>query len=142
VGLLPEVDADFIRRCIDELERRGKGDEVQRVYEQECCGMPENGAGVRKGVIEALLVTRDRNALYFIVRALLLQLISSGIFLLALAFLVTINFFQAIFLGLLIFTVSLALSKLLDAQLHVATRIIIAYLESHEEFRNTILQYF
>jgi len=139
---LPDVDAEFVRRCIDELERRNEGDEVKRVYERECCGTPEDEAGQRKGVIGALLEARDRNALYFIVRALLLQLISSVVFLLALAFLVTINFIQAIFLGMFIFTVSLALSRLLDAQLHMATRMIIAYLESHEGLRSAILRYF
>lgn len=139
---MPEVDAEFIKRCIDELERRRGGDEVQQIYDRQCCGMPEQESDLRKGVIRALLETRDRNALYFIVRALLLQLISSGMFLLALAFLLTINFVQAVLLGIFIFTISLALSRLLDAQLHVATRMIIAYLESHTGLRNAILRYF
>ncbi len=139
---MPEVDAEFIKRCISELERRGEGDEVQRVYAKECGGIPESELGLRKGVIGALLEARDRNALYFIVRALLLQLISSIIFLLALALLVTINFIQAVLLGILIFTISLALSRLLDTQLRAATKTIITYLESHKGLRNAILKYF
>jgi len=45
-------------------------------------------------------------------------------------------------LGILIFTISLALSRLLDTQLRAATKTIITYLESHKGLRNAILKYF
>ena len=63
---------------------------------------------------------RDRNTLYFIVRSLLLQLISSALFILN-----TITFVQAILLGIIIYTSSLAISKLMDRQLNAATKSII-----------------
>jgi hypothetical protein len=78
------------------------------------------GAEVKRGVISALLGVRDRNALYFIVRSLLLQLISSALFILN-----TITFVQAILLGIIIYTSSLAISKLMDRQLNAATKSII-----------------
>src|SRR5512136_1144530 len=143
VGILSsDIDARFIERCVNELERRkAGGDRAERVFSQVVKEAGE-GAEVKKGVILALLGVRDRNALYFIVRSLLLQLISSALFLIALAILNTITFVQAILLGIIIYTSSLAISKLLDRQLNGATKSIILYLDSHEGLKNAILSNF
>lgn len=137
-----EVDAAFIERSVEELDRCKAGsDRVGRVLSQ-VAGGDEGQAEVKRGVVSALLNIRDRNALYFIVRSLLLQLISSVLFLLALALLGTINFVQAILLGIMIYISSLAISRLMNIQLNAATRSIISYLDSHGGLKNAILNNF
>jgi hypothetical protein len=142
VGILSsDIDVKFIEQCVEELERcKAGGDRVERIFGRLAGG--GEGAEVKRGVISALQGVRERNALYFIVRSLLLQLISGALFLLALAILVNINFPQAILLGISIFITSLVISKLLDLQLNVATKAIIAYLDGHERIKNAILNYF
>jgi hypothetical protein len=135
-----DIDAQFIENCVAELERqKARSDMVERVFDQ-VAGGDEGSAANKKGVIAALIGVRDRNALYFIVRSLLLQLISGIFFLIALAILGTITFVQAILLGIIIYATSLVASKLFDTQLNAATRSIIHYLESHEKLKIVILR--
>jgi hypothetical protein len=135
-----DIDAQFIENCVAELERqKARSDMVERVFDQ-VGGGDEGSAANKKGVIAALIGVRDRNALYFIVRSLLLQLISGIFFLIALAILGTITFVQAILLGIIIYATSLVASKLFDTQLNAATRSIIHYLESHEKLKIVILR--
>jgi hypothetical protein len=135
-----DIDAQFIENCVAELERqKARSDMVERVFDQ-VAGGDEGSAANKKGVIAALIGVRDRNALYFIVRSLLLQLISGIFFLIALAILGTITFVQAILLGIIIYATSLVTSKLFDTQLNAATRSIIHYLESHEKLKIVILR--
>ena len=97
---------------------------------------------MKRGVISALLEERDNEALGFIVRSLLLQLISGALFLVALAILGTLTLLTAILVGAIIFGSSLALSRLLNKQLCGATKFIIRYLESHEKLKNSIIKNF
>lgn len=136
------VDATFIESCMEEIDRRRVGsDRDGRVF-SAVVGAEDPSAELKRGVISTLLRLRDRNALYFIVRSLLLQLISSALFLVALAILGTINFAQAILLGIIIYVSALAVSKLTDRQLNAATRSVIRYLDNHEGLKNAILRNF
>lgn len=138
----PDIDPGFIESSMKEIDAVRFGEDRTGRVVSRLVRADDPGAEAKRGVISALIGIRDKEALYFIVRALILQLISSALFLIVLLILVTINVYQAIVLGLLLFTASLALSKLLDVQLRGATRTIVSFLDRHERLKAVILRNF
>lgn len=137
-----DLDAQFIKTCIAELDACKAGENcAERVFDK-VVGAPGEGTELKRGVISALLEERDNETLGFIVRSLLLQLISGALFLVALAILGTLTLVTAIIVGAIIYGSSLALSRLLNKQLYGATKFIIRYLNSHERLKNAILNNF
>ena len=137
-----DLAAQFIKTCIAELDACKSGENcAERVF-NKVVGDAGEGAELKRGVISALLEERDHEVLGFIVRSLLLQLISGAFLLVALAILRTLTLLNSILFGAIIYGSSLALSRLLKKQLCGATKFIIRYLDNHEGLKNAILNNF
>ena len=96
----------------------------------------------KKAVIKALLVSTWHTRLYFIIRSIIMGLLSASItFIFVLTF-HSITIALEIPVGIFSFVFSLAASRLLDVQIVRVTKIIVDYLTSHKSLRDFILNHF
>ena len=96
----------------------------------------------KKAVVEALLVSTWHTRLYFIIRALIMGLLSASLTLLFVLTFHSITLTLEIPLGIFSFVFSLAVSRLLDVQIVKATKTIVDHLSDHKSLRNFILNHF
>jgi hypothetical protein len=80
--------------------------------------------------------------LYFVLRSIFMGLISALITFTVILYLGTIDFPQAIFLGIFVFTFSLMFSRLFDNQIVSVSMKIIRFLEKHDRLRSIVLRTF
>jgi len=88
------------------------------------------------------MAKKDEERLYFIIRSVLMSIIFGAMYLTILWFLVTINFFQSLVLGAVLFIVSLIISRLFDSQITTITRIILNFMNMHKKIKKFVLKYF
>ena len=132
-------------------------DELERVVMKEVCEsiQPEKGISAvsqkkialecnrRKNTVMNLLNASVRTQrLYFVFRSIFMGLISAFITFTVILYLGTIDFPQAIFLGIFVFTFSLMFSRLFDTQIVSISLKIIDFLEKHDRLRNIVLRTF
>jgi ABC-type multidrug transport system fused ATPase/permease subunit len=97
----------------------------------------------RKSTIMELLNTSVRTQrLYFVLRSIFMGLVSALMTFAVILYLGAINFAQAIFLGIFVFTFSLMFSRLFDNQIVTISMKIIHFLENHDRLRRVILRTF
>lgn len=96
----------------------------------------------KKAVVEALLVSTWHTRLYFIIRALIMGLLSASLTFLFVLIFHSITLTLEIPLGIFSFVFSLAVSRLLDVQIVKATKTIVDHLSGHKSLRNFILNHF
>jgi len=80
--------------------------------------------------------------LYFVLRSLFMGLISALITFSMILYLGTIDFFQAVFLGIFVFVFSLVFTRLFDEQIVSVSMKIISFLEKHSRLRSIVLKTF
>ncbi len=96
----------------------------------------------KKAVIRALLISTWHTRLYFIIRSLIMGLLSASLTFAAVLVFHSITLAIAIPLGVFSFVFSLAVSRLLDVPIVKATKSIVDYLTEHRRLRNFILSHF
>lgn len=96
----------------------------------------------KKTMMELLKASVKTQRLYFVLRSIFMGLVSALITFAVILYLGTINFAQAIFLGIFVFTFSLMFSRLFDNQIVLISMKIIQFLEKHEKLRTIILRTF
>ncbi len=96
----------------------------------------------RKAVVKALLVSTWHTRLYFIIRSLIMGLLSASITFASVLIFHSITLALEIPLGIFSFVFSLAASRILDVQIVRATRIVVEYLAGHKSLRDFILNHF
>jgi type IV secretory pathway TrbD component len=77
----------------------------------------------------------------FIVRSGIMIIINGLLFVIIVFFLGSINALQVIALGILLYFVSLALSKILNTEINMVTNLIVKILNKHEKFKNKLLNF-
>jgi hypothetical protein len=137
----PDIDPEFIRMALEELERcKSKDDQVNACYRSlEKGDGPDANESTKKEVIKLLLTTSNTSRLYFIVRSMIMSLINGIIFLFAVIVLQSIGPLQAIIIGIASFVISLLLSRLLDRQVNRVTHRVIRILNRHPHARRVII---
>ncbi len=96
---------------------------------------------VARGAMNAIIAESVRTQrLYFVVRSVLMSLISALIYFLVVWYLGAINAVQAAFLGVFVFIASLVASRLFDKQIVTASKKIIRFLKKHERLRTFVLK--
>ena len=80
--------------------------------------------------------------LYFVLRSLFMGLISALITFSMILYLGTIDFVQAVFLGIFVFVFSLVFTRLFDEQIVSVSMKIISFLEKHSRLRSIVLKTF
>jgi hypothetical protein len=96
----------------------------------------------KKAVIKALLVSTWQQRLYFIVRSVIMGLLSASVTFIVILYFGSINFRLQVVLGMFTFVFSLAVSRLFDVQIVKATRKIVDVLGYHKSLRNFVLDHF
>jgi ABC-type multidrug transport system fused ATPase/permease subunit len=93
------------------------------------------------GAVNAVLAESVRTQrLYFVVRSVIMSLISALIYFVVVLYLGSIDAVQAAFLGVLVFILALLASRLFDKPIVIASKKIIRYLNKHERLRTFILR--
>jgi hypothetical protein len=96
----------------------------------------------KKAVIKALLISTWLQRLYFVIRSLIMGILSASVTFLFILFLGSINIRLQIVLGMFTFVFSLAVSRLLDVQIVKDTKKVVAFLGNHKSLRDFVLNHF
>jgi hypothetical protein len=96
----------------------------------------------KKAVIKALLLSTWLQRLYFIIRAFLMSLFGTLITFFYIMYFETINIYQGIFLGMIIFVVTLFITRIFDGQIIKITKTIVRWLAKHQNIRDFIMNHF
>jgi ABC-type transport system involved in cytochrome bd biosynthesis fused ATPase/permease subunit len=80
--------------------------------------------------------------LYFVVRSVLMSLISALIYFIVVLYLGAINAVQAAFLGVFVFIAALVVSRLFDKQIVKVSKKVINFLNKHRRLRTFVLKKF
>jgi hypothetical protein len=78
--------------------------------------------------------------LYFVIRSVIMGLISTLMYFFVVWFLGTIDAAQAVFLGIFVFVTSLVVSRLFDGQIVRASKKITSFLSKHKRLRTFVLK--
>ncbi len=96
----------------------------------------------KKAVIKALLLSTWLQRLYFIIRASLMSLFGTLITFFYIMYFETINIYQGILLGIIIFIVTLFITRMFDRQIIKITKTIVRWLAKHQDIRDFIMNHF
>ena len=94
----------------------------------------------REAMMTVLVDSVQTQRLYFVVRSVLMSLISAMIYFMVVLYFGTIDAVQAAFLGVFVFIVALIVSRLFDKQIVKASKKIIHYLNKYERVRAFVLK--
>jgi ABC-type transport system involved in cytochrome bd biosynthesis fused ATPase/permease subunit len=94
----------------------------------------------REAMMIVLVDSVQTQRLYFVVRSVLMSLISALIYFMVVLYFGTIDAVQAAFLGVFVFVVALVVSRLFDKQIVRASKKIIAYLNRYKRVRTFVLK--
>ncbi len=96
----------------------------------------------KRAVIKVLLFSTWLQRLYFIIRSYIMGLIGSAVTFIFIWYVGTINAITSYLFGILVFALSLAITRLFDAQLTQVTKKIVELLASHRTIRDFIMKHF
>ena len=94
----------------------------------------------RKAINLVLAESVRTQRLYFVVRSVLMSLISALIYFIAVLYLGEVDAFQAAFLGIFVFITALISSRIFDKQIVRASKRIIRFLTKHEKLSMFVLR--
>ena len=96
----------------------------------------------KRAVIKVLLFSTWLQRLYFIIRAYIMGLIGSAVTFAFIWYVGTINAVTGYLFGIVVFALSLAITRLFDAQLTQVTKKIVELLAKHRTIRDFIMKHF
>jgi len=94
----------------------------------------------REAMMNVLVDSVQTQRLYFVVRSVLMSLISAVIYFIVVLYFGTIDAVQAAFLGVFVFIVALVVSRFFDKQIVRASKKIIQYLNKYKRVRTFVLK--
>ena len=94
----------------------------------------------RETMMSVLVESVQTQRLYFVVRSVIMSLISAVIYFVVVLYFGTIDAVQAAFLGVFVFIVALIVSRLFDKQIVRASKKIIHYLNKYRRIRTFVLK--
>ncbi len=133
------ADAKYVKKILhlSDLHHTSKlFGEIEQVTNGSVCTTE------KKAVIKALLLSTWMQRLYFIIRSFLMALFGSVITFFYIMYFGTINIYQGILLGVLIFTLTLIITRFFDVEIIKATKKIVQWLGYHPEIRDFIMNHF
>jgi hypothetical protein len=96
----------------------------------------------KRAVIKVLLLSTWLQKLYFIIRAFLMAIISTLITLGFVSYLGKIDTTEALIIGMIVFVVSLVITRFFDVQIVKVTKSIVMHLGGHRTIRDFIMNHF
>lgn len=137
-------DNDYLIRAMRE--------ELERVFTKELGDAVHTGESkadadlqferTQRTVIGVLVESVRIQRLYFVVRSVLLSLISGLIFFITVWYLGTIDLAQVVFLGIFVFVTALVVSRLFDKQIVKVSKKLVNFLNKHRRLRTFVLKKF
>jgi ABC-type transport system involved in cytochrome bd biosynthesis fused ATPase/permease subunit len=97
-------------------------------------------ARTRVAMMDVLVESVHTQRLYFVVRSVIMSLISALIYFVVVLFLGAINAVQAAVLGFFVFIIALVISRLFDKQIVRASKKIVQYLHKYRRVRKFVLR--
>jgi len=95
---------------------------------------------IRQAMTPIFVESVQTQRLYFVVRSVLMSLISALIYFLAVLYLGAIDAVQAALIGIFVFVVALVVSRLFDKQIVKASKKIIRFLNKYSRVRAFVLR--
>lgn len=114
--------------------------DLDRILHEESCRDKSQFEETRKAVTTVLWESVQTQRLYFVVRSILMSLISALIYFVAVLYFGTINAVQAALIGIVVFIVALVVSRLFDKQIVKASKKTVNYLNKYERIRAFVLK--
>ena len=114
--------------------------DLYRILSKESVNANSQSAGTRRAINIVIAESVRTQRLYFVVRSVLMSLISALIYFLVVLYIGAIDAVQAAFLGVFVFVAALVVSRLFDKQIVIASKKIISFLNKHERLRRFVLK--
>jgi ABC-type transport system involved in cytochrome bd biosynthesis fused ATPase/permease subunit len=114
--------------------------EIERVLAEESDDASSQSVNARGAMMAVIVDTVQTQRLYFVIRSVLMSLISALIYFAVVLYFGTIDAVQAAFLGVFVFIVALIFSRLFDKQIVRASKKIIQYLNRYKRVRTFVLK--
>lgn len=114
--------------------------DLKRILDEESGPTRSQFEEMRKAVTTVLWESVKTQRLYFVVRSILMSLISALIYFLMVLYLGTIDAVQAALIGILVFIVALVVSRLFDKQIVKMSKKIVNYLNKYKRIRAFVLK--
>jgi ABC-type transport system involved in cytochrome bd biosynthesis fused ATPase/permease subunit len=127
-------DNDYLIRAMQK--------DLDRILTEESGDSGSQLARTRRTMTTVLAESVQTQRLYFVVRSVLMSLISALIYFIVVLYLGAIDAVQAVFLGVFVFIAALVVSRLFDKQIVKASKKIISFLNKHRRLRTFVLKKF
>ena len=114
--------------------------DFDKIITEELGDADSQFARTRSAMTAVLSESVHTQRLYFVVRSVLMSLISALIYFLVVLYFGTINAIQAAFLGVFVFIVALVVSRLFDKQIVTASKKIIRFLNKYTRISKFVLK--
>jgi len=114
--------------------------DLDRVLTKESGDSDLQFTKIRRAMMVVLAESVQTQRLYFVVRSVLMSLISALIYFVVVLYFGTIDAVQAAFIGVFVFIVALVVSRLFDKQIVIVSRKIINYLSKYHRIRTFVLK--
>ena len=114
--------------------------DLDRILADESRERASQLEGTRGAMTAVIAESVQTQRLYFVVRSVLMSMISALIYFLVVLYLGAIDAVQAAFLGVFVFVAALVVSRLFDKQIVHASKKIISYLNKHNRIRTFVLK--
>ena len=114
--------------------------DLDRILHEESGRDESQFEETRKAVTTVLWESVQTQRLYFVVRSILMSLISALIYFVAVLYFGTINAVQAALIGIVVFIVALVVSRLFDKQIVKVSKKTVNYLNKYERIRAFVLK--
>ena len=132
---MPKTDLDDNDQLIRVMQK-----DLDRILAEESVDASFQSAGTRGAMTAVIAESVYTQRLYFVVRSVLMSLISALIYFLVVLYLGAIDAVQAAFLGVLVFVAALIMSRLFDKQIVTASKKIISFLNKHKRTKTFVLK--
>ena len=119
---------------------RAMQNDLNRMLTEESDDSASQFARTQGAMMSLLADSVKIQRLYFVVRSVLMSLISALIYFLVVLYFGAINAVQAAFLGVFVFVVALVVSRLFDKQIVRASKKVIYYLNKYHKIRAFVLK--
>ena len=114
--------------------------DLDRILAEESVDAGSQSAGTRGAMTAVIAESVRTQRLYFVVRSMLMSLISALIYFLVVLYLGAIDAVQAAFLGVFVFVAALVVSRLFDKQIVAVSKKIIHFLNKYRRMRTFVLK--
>ena len=132
---MSKADLDENDQLIQAMQK-----DLERILAEESAEAGFQPTGMH-GTMTAVIAESVRTQrLYFVVRSVLMSLISALIYFIVVLYLGAIDAVQAAFLGVFVFVAALVVSRLFDKQIVHASQKIISYLNRHKRIKTFVLK--